>query len=99
MAIAMCTLINMQTLKQHLIVLLIQKTQRYGVCNAAESLIVHKSFPKSHIAKILSELDHHLVEIRGCKKIKSIFKKAHLAKESDWYEEYLRPGYISENSK
>ena len=67
------------------------KTQRYGVCNAAESLIVHKSFPKSHIAKILSELDHHLVEIRGCKKIKSIFKKAHLAKESDWYEEYLRP--------
>ena len=52
---------------------------------------MHKSFPKSHIAKILSELDHHLVEIRGCKKIKSIFKKAHLAKESDWYEEYLRP--------
>ena len=58
---------------------------------------MHKSFPKSHIAKILSELDHHLVEIRGCKKIKSIFKKAHLAKESDWYEEYLRL-YISENS-
>jgi len=67
------------------------KTQRYGVCNAAESLIIHKDFPKSSIIKILSALFEHDVEIRGCKKTKAIFQKAKLANESDWYEEYLKP--------
>ncbi len=67
------------------------KTQRYGVCNAAESLIIHKDFSKSSIIKILSALFEHDVEIRGCKKTKTIFQKAKLANESDWYEEYLKP--------
>ena len=67
------------------------KTQRYGVCNAAESLIVHKKFPKSQTIKILNALSDQGVEIRGCKVTKSIFKKAVLANEADWYEEYLRP--------
>ena len=67
------------------------KTQRYGVCNAAESLIIHKKFPKSQTIKILNALSQQGVEIRGCKRTKSIFKKAVLANESDWYEEYLKP--------
>jgi len=67
------------------------KTQRYGVCNAAESLIIHKDFPKSSTIKILTTLFEHNVEIRGCKKTKAIFKKTKLANESDWYEEYLKP--------
>jgi len=67
------------------------KTQRYGVCNAAESLIIHKSFPKSYLKKILVALSELDVEIRGCKRVKSVFKKVQLAKETDWYEEYLRP--------
>ena len=67
------------------------KTQRYGVCNAAESLVFHESFPKANIKKILKSLCDHKVEIRGCRKTKSIFNKTVLAKESDWYEEYLRP--------
>tara|TARA_B100000035_G_scaffold315472_1_gene336688 strand:- start:8837 stop:10102 length:1266 start_codon:yes stop_codon:yes gene_type:complete len=67
------------------------KTHRYGVCNAAESLIIHKGFSKEYIHRILTSLHDCDVEIRGCKKTKAIFKKAHLAKESDWYEEYLKP--------
>ena len=67
------------------------KTQRYGVCNAAESLIFHRAFPKTYMKKILQELHDREVEIRGCKQTKAIFNKALLAKESDWYEEYLRP--------
>lgn len=67
------------------------KTQRYGVCNAAESLIIHKNFAKSSIRKILSSLHQHDVEIRGCKQTKAIFSETRIAKESDWYEEYLRP--------
>ena len=67
------------------------KTQRYGVCNAAESLIIHKDFSKPLIIKILTALFEHDVEIRGCKKTKAMFQKAKLASESDWYEEYLKP--------
>ena len=67
------------------------KTQRYGVCNAAESLIIHKKFPKKAMLKILTALDEQGVQIRGCKKTKSIYKKASIAKESDWYEEFLKP--------
>ncbi len=67
------------------------KTQRYGVCNAAESLLIHKSFPKKSILKILVALREHNVQIRGCKKTKSIFKQTITAKELDWYEEYLKP--------
>ena len=67
------------------------KTQRYGVCNAAESLVIHKSFSKESIFRILSALYDHGVEIRGCKRIKAIFTKARIAKETDWYEEYLKP--------
>ena len=67
------------------------KTQRYGVCNAAESLLIHKDFSKKHIVEILQSLDDHKVQIRGCKNTKKIFSRAKIAKNSDWYEEYLRP--------
>ncbi len=67
------------------------KTQRYGVCNAAESLLIHQGFSKNHTKKILQSLVDHHVEIRGCGKTKNIFDKVTKAKESDWYEEYLRP--------
>ena len=67
------------------------KTQRYGVCNAAESLLIHKSFPKSYIKEILYILEEHKVEIRGCSQTKKLHSKIKSAKESDWYEEYLKP--------
>ena len=67
------------------------KTQRYGVCNAAESLIIHKDFPKKHIKEILQSLYDHKVQIRGCKNTKKIFSRTKIAKNSDWYEEYLKP--------
>ena len=67
------------------------KTQRYGVCNAAESLLIHKDYPKIYIEEILKSLNNHNVEIRGCKITKKIFSKTKLAKTSDWYEEYLKP--------
>jgi len=67
------------------------KTQRYGVCNAAESLIIHKDFPKKNIKEILQSLYDHKVQIRGCKNTKKIFSRTKIAKNSDWYEEYLKP--------
>jgi glutamate-5-semialdehyde dehydrogenase len=67
------------------------KTQRYGVCNAMETLLIHKNFSKKHIIKILDEYDNRGVEIRGCKNLKKIKKNIGLAKNSDWFEEYLSP--------
>jgi len=67
------------------------KTQRYGVCNAAESLLIHEKFPKTYIKEILLTLEEHKVEIRGCNEIKKLHPNAKKAKELDWYEEYLKP--------
>ena len=67
------------------------KTQRYGVCNAAESLLIHEKFPKTYIKEILLTLEKHKVEIRGCNKIIKIHPNAKKAKEPDWHEEYLKP--------
>ena len=67
------------------------KTQRYGVCNAMETLLIHKNFSKKHIIKLLDEYDNKGVEIRGCKNLKKIRKNISLAKTSDWFEEYLSP--------
>lgn len=43
------------------------KVQRPGVCNAAESLLVHKDIAKEFLPIICKELTKHNVEIRGCK--------------------------------
>ena len=67
------------------------KTQRYGVCNATESLLIHKSFPKIAVKDIVSKLKKLGVEIRGCKNLKKIDANIILAKENDWYEEFLAP--------
>ena len=67
------------------------KTQRYGVCNAAESLLIHEKCPKTYIKEILLTLEEHKVEIRGCNEIKKLHPNAKKAKELDWYEEYLKP--------
>jgi glutamate-5-semialdehyde dehydrogenase len=67
------------------------KMQRYGVCNAMETLLVHKSFSKKCLRKILSAYSENNVEIRGCRNIKKLYSAAKLAQEKDWSEEYLSP--------
>ena len=67
------------------------KTQRYGVCNAMETLLIHKNFSKKCLKKILNTYTKHNVEIRGCKNIKRFYPLSKLAKETDWSQEYLAP--------
>ena len=67
------------------------KTQRYGVCNAMETLLVHKKFSKKCLNKILKTYTESNVEIRGCKNIVKIYPKAKPAKQYDWSQEYLAP--------
>ena len=67
------------------------KIQRLGVCNAIETLLIHEKYSVKKSKEILSALEGFGIELRGCKKVKKIFPKSKIAKESDWYREYLGP--------
>ncbi len=65
------------------------KTQRPGVCNALETLLVHKDIAREFLPLVANKLKKAGVVIRGCEKTKSILKKIEKATETDWYAEYL----------
>ena len=65
------------------------KTQRPGVCNAIETLLVHSSIADIFLPVICDKLNEHNVEIRGDKYVKEIIGYAVPANEDDWYTEYL----------
>ncbi|MDE5858989.1 MAG: glutamate-5-semialdehyde dehydrogenase, partial [Oscillospiraceae bacterium] len=48
------------------------KTQRPSVCNAIESLLVHKNIAEKVLPMIKARLDEHNVEIRGCEKTAAV---------------------------
>ncbi|MDP3013141.1 MAG: glutamate-5-semialdehyde dehydrogenase, partial [Candidatus Subteraquimicrobiales bacterium] len=65
------------------------KIQRPGVCNAAETLLVHKEIARDFLPRALKELTEKKVEIFGCPVTKSLFSEAKNASEEDWHTEYL----------
>ncbi len=65
------------------------KVQRPGVCNAMETLLVHRDVAARFLPSIVKKLKDKDVEIRGCPQTRKIIKGIRAAKESDWYEEYL----------
>ena len=67
------------------------KTQRYGTCNTAESLLIARSQAKSLLPRIGAMLKDKGVEIRGCAETQALLPYAIAATEADWFEEYLAP--------
>jgi glutamate-5-semialdehyde dehydrogenase len=65
------------------------KTQRYGVCNACESLVIHKNIANEIIPLIQKRLAVKHVEIRGDEEACRICSKLVPATEQDWGMEYL----------
>ena len=65
------------------------KTQRIGVCNSCESLIIHKDIEKEILPKLVNVLKKHNVEIRGDEYAKQLAPEIEEAKEEDFYAEYL----------
>lgn len=63
------------------------KVQRPGVCNAVETLLVHKETITSFLPEITRLADAG-VEIRGCDQLCRILPSATIASEDDWYAEY-----------
>ena len=65
------------------------KTQRTGVCNAAESLLIHENIGEEFLGIIGPELINLGVEIRCCEKCKQILPKTTNATEEDYATEFL----------
>jgi len=67
------------------------KTQRYGVCNAMETLLVHEAIATAFVPGLVSAMDAKGVEIRGCIRTLQLAGQALPATEEDWGTEYLGP--------
>ena len=65
------------------------KTQRPGVCNAVETILIHKNIASQILPKVAENLTSKGVELRGCQAAKEILKDIKLALEEDWATEYL----------
>ena len=64
------------------------KTQRIGVCNACESLVVHEKIKDSFLPVLKEVLDKKQVELRGDEKARAVVPMK-AAEEEDWGMEYL----------
>ena len=65
------------------------KTQRIGVCNACESLVVHESIVKEFLPKAAARLAEKKVELRGDAQAQAACAQVIPATEEDWGTEYL----------
>lgn len=66
------------------------KAQRPGVCNAAETLLVHSDAAPEALPRIAARLWDAGVELRGCERTREILGDSVVpATEDDWYAEYL----------
>ncbi|CAA9890208.1 Gamma-glutamyl phosphate reductase [Candidatus Methylobacter favarea] len=67
------------------------KTQRYGVCNAMETLLAAEGIARQ-VLPLLAEIYRQKgVELRGCLKACSLIPGCIRATEEDWHTEYLAP--------
>jgi glutamate-5-semialdehyde dehydrogenase len=65
------------------------KTQRPGVCNAAESLLVHREIASTWLPPCLDLLAKAGVQVRGDERVLELWPAALPASEADWATEYL----------
>jgi glutamate-5-semialdehyde dehydrogenase len=65
------------------------KCQRPGVCNALETLLVHKDIAVEFLPLVAAELIGAGVELRGCPRTKAILPDIKDAVEEDWPAEFL----------
>jgi glutamate-5-semialdehyde dehydrogenase len=65
------------------------KVQRPGVCNAMESMLVHREVAVRFLPRMLKKFMQRGVEIRGCAITRKIVKGVLRATEKDYRTEYL----------
>jgi glutamate-5-semialdehyde dehydrogenase len=67
------------------------KTQRYGVCNAMETLLVARARSAEALGRLAPMYAQAGVELRGCPETRALLPGCRAATEEDWYAEYLAP--------
>ncbi len=67
------------------------KAQRFGVCNAMETLLVAEDVAAEFLPRFAGRMKKHGVELRGCDKTRRILPDIAGAEDDDWQEEYLAP--------
>src|SRR3954452_4057355 len=72
-------------------ILINSKCQRMGVCNAAESLLVHADVAGEFLPALAAALGEHGVEIRGDERTCELVPDAKIATEADYAKEFLGP--------
>jgi glutamate-5-semialdehyde dehydrogenase len=65
------------------------KTDRPAVCNAVETVLVHRAWAKQHLSGLVARLQEHGVELRGCDRTRALADHVLPASEEDWGHEYL----------
>jgi len=65
------------------------KTQRPAVCNAMETLLVHREVAADFLPGLAERLTELGVELRGCPETQKLVPGAQAASEEDWETEYL----------
>lgn len=65
------------------------KVQRPGVCNALETLLVHRDIAADFLPDAARKLVEAGVELRGCDRSRELVPSMKPASEDDWYAEYL----------
>lgn len=70
-------------------IILNAKTQRPGVCNAVETLLVHEKAASVCLPVIAESLQAKGVELRGCPRVREILPDCMPATAEDWKQEYL----------
>ena len=65
------------------------KCQRPGVCNALETLLVHKDAAKEFLPRFAEAMRQNRVEVRGDETVRSLIPDALPATEEDYYTEYI----------
>lgn len=65
------------------------KVQRPGVCNAMETMLVHRAAAEAFLPAMAARFAEAGVELRGCAQTCRILPDAQPAQETDWPAEYL----------
>jgi glutamate-5-semialdehyde dehydrogenase len=72
-------------------IVLDSKLRQMAVCNALDTMLVHRDAARTMLKGVLEALHEQGVEIRGDTRTRELFSEARAAQESDWSQEYLAP--------
>ena len=65
------------------------KTQRTGVCNAMETLLVHQDVAEEFLPQMVKELHQRNTVVKGDEQVQAIVDDVEAASEEDWATEFL----------